>query len=743
MSEERFEVELRGCAPVPLAAYLKALGILRLVSEQVDEQAKGWWKGGSFIVRSTFDKDGLIEFFLRDYKPTPLVTPWNGGSGFYPKDNQNALNAILEGKSSRFTQFRELIIFCKEILSDLSLEEKPSGDDKPLLLQQCRNHFPDETLPWLDATFLLTDDGPKYPPLLGTGGNDGRLDFVNNYMQRITELFDCNSGTPLPENEPILKASLFGAAWTDRSKSPIGQFDPGSAGGANAEAGFDGNSGINFWDYILMLEGAVTFAAASIKKLEHAEPGVLAYPFCVRATGVGFASADLSDEALTRSEMWMPLWTRPSGFNSLRSLLSEGRADVNVRHARNGVDFARSIASLGIDRGLDAFQRFGFQQRNGLAYFAVPLGRFEVRAQPSVEELLSPIDDWLSRFRRAASSGPARASRVLRQLDSAIFRLCQRGSKSDACDVLIALGECEATIALSDQLRDPKLRLSPLLLSPLWLHHANDKSLEFRLAASLASITHRKVGPIRRHLEPIDSKTWSANYPKWSEAADDPNIVWGGGGLIRNLNALLVRRMIQILQFGKDASEQELLMPLWGRCAASMSDLAEFINGHVQDQRIEALMKGLMLVRWNPPPESEASTDLHREIRQIQSGTATKKQIPDAAYCLLKLCHLARPIDGKTVKLAPQITRRAVYGDMTMATQLAARRLFASGFEPAVDVIAGHGERSRRIAAALSFPIEQKDVRNVLKQTVLRHTPNADAKESGETANDSVSAFYD
>jgi hypothetical protein len=34
-----------GCAPVPLAHYLKALGILRLVLEQADGAARGIWQG--------------------------------------------------------------------------------------------------------------------------------------------------------------------------------------------------------------------------------------------------------------------------------------------------------------------------------------------------------------------------------------------------------------------------------------------------------------------------------------------------------------------------------------------------------------------------------------------------------------------------------------------------------------------------------------------------------------------------
>ena len=43
---------LHGCAPTPLASYLKALGVLRLISspanhvsrEAADQHARGWWE---------------------------------------------------------------------------------------------------------------------------------------------------------------------------------------------------------------------------------------------------------------------------------------------------------------------------------------------------------------------------------------------------------------------------------------------------------------------------------------------------------------------------------------------------------------------------------------------------------------------------------------------------------------------------------------------------------------------------
>ena len=66
---------LKGCAPTPLANYLKALGILRLVGEQADPQARGWWEGERFCLLTTLSKEELERFFLEDYAPTPLVAP--------------------------------------------------------------------------------------------------------------------------------------------------------------------------------------------------------------------------------------------------------------------------------------------------------------------------------------------------------------------------------------------------------------------------------------------------------------------------------------------------------------------------------------------------------------------------------------------------------------------------------------------------------------------------------------------
>ena len=62
----RYDIQLAGCTPEPLIAYLKALGILRQVSEQKDVEARGWWKKDVFWLRSSLDRDALAESFSRN-----------------------------------------------------------------------------------------------------------------------------------------------------------------------------------------------------------------------------------------------------------------------------------------------------------------------------------------------------------------------------------------------------------------------------------------------------------------------------------------------------------------------------------------------------------------------------------------------------------------------------------------------------------------------------------------------------
>lgn len=699
---------LAGCAPVPLAHYLKALGILRLVSEQKDPNATGRWHRDQFILTSTLDREALLKFFSEEYQPTPVLAPWNGGSGFHPKDNSKALEAVAKSESKRLQRYAIALVAAQNALHRMELGEKPTPEQKANLLLLCRNTLPEDALEWLDAAFVLTADGAKYPPLLGTGGNDGRLEFTNNFMQRITELMDVSTGKPLEHSLQRLGVAVFAdAVASPLAKAPVGQFLPGTAGGANATSGFDAASAVNPWDFILMIEGALLFASASVKRLESADTGALAYPFCVRQAGVGYASATSSDESASRSEMWLPVWTqRAVTVAELSTIFSEGRSQVGARAARNGVDFARAVVGLGVDRGLDEFQRYGFQVRNGLSYFATPLTRVSAKKNAAVD-LLSDVDVWLDRFRRAATkdTAPASARRALGHLESRIFDLCTNHTPERLNAVFIALGQCEAVAARSLKWATAKENyLQPLFgLRKEWLNHGWNSSVEFRLAASLASISG-KFGkdwlPMRCHLEQVnsyfDKESGTLSF-RWSDVPSN-HVQWSEAALPDVLNAIASRRLILTEEPQQARSE------VW----ASISDIKAFIEGETNDALLSDFLWSMSLINW-------------RGKTSPLSSPTERQPVAPTLYALLKLCfppvRSAQPDGILPVPAVPAIHRHAAQGNGDQAATMAIRRLRASGYHPALRSLPVRGDYARRTAAALLFPISNHTLTTIHRQT--------------------------
>ena len=183
------KVGFPGCTATPFGSYLKALGVLRLVSDQADSEAKGRWEGEAFTIESSLDEEGIATFFLEKYKPTPILAPWNGASGFYPKDNKDGITAIAGSSDPRFAGYRESIAICREMDEVAAGKGVDEDERRTATLRHCRNRLPDEAVEWLDAAVGIAADGSRsFAPLLGTGGNEGRLDYTNNFMSRIAAL---------------------------------------------------------------------------------------------------------------------------------------------------------------------------------------------------------------------------------------------------------------------------------------------------------------------------------------------------------------------------------------------------------------------------------------------------------------------------------------------------------------------------------------------------------------------------
>ncbi len=736
MNAESNDLNLKGCAPVPLAHYLKALGIFRILAEQVEPGAKCYWIGDSFRLKTKIDSKSLRTFFLEKYSPTPIVAPWNGGSGFYfqeeklkekdpltgkrkktgrriqPTAATKAVQDILDSTTERLSGYSESLRIIKNLIEKMGLEEAPSKEKKEELILAVRNSLPDSSIDWLDASVILTTENARFPPLLGTGGNDGNLDFSSNFMQRLKDVFEFSCGNPMSSSEAWLDGALF-AENSDGLVSgiSIGQFYPGAVGGPNSAPGFVSDSPVNPWDYLLMIEGALFFASAAVKRLQANMPGVLSYPFSVRLSGVGYGSASESDEKSARAEIWMPFWEKPTGLSELKALMSEGRAQVGTRQARNGVDFARAVASLGVDRGLKSFQRYGFLERNGRNFFSVPLERIVVSRQIQVE-LLNEVDSWLDSFHDKARSekAPASVGRALHFLESSILALCKESSNDQVQtwrvqDVLIALGGCEKAIVRSSRWAKEAFVKPVNPLSKNWLIMADDQSPEFFLAASLASTFGRYKDQegrdftmwLRSQMEPINH--WNANL------FDDilgRDVVWSERDPISVMNDIISRRIMMAVRSGANGYPDD------AKIKADLEDIAAFIEDRVNLSRMMDLLWGLILVDW-------PSVSRNFIKRQFESDNI----FPSASYGLLKLCLAGGPVCDVEIPLVPQIHRRASIGDGFGSLQLAERRLRGSNLPVAKISSNISSNLMKRIAAALLFSINESQIEH-LASSVLR-----------------------
>jgi len=711
------QINLRGCVPEPLINYLKALGIFRLVVEQeFDKGARAFWRGDTFVLESERTTEELIDFFLNQYSPSPIVAPWNGGSGFYPQDkNQRAMvNALCSIESQRMADYRDAVAMARALVGDR--KEQPKEEEKATMLRQARCIFSDRALKWLDAAYVLGEAKPDYPPVLGSGGNDGRLDFTINFVARLLSVLpeairqqpnERKIAQQLKQSEAQLRAALFLDNSATLEKAAVGQFYPAGAGGANASQGVSGDSLVNPWDFIFAIEGTLVLASATVRQLAAGARSKASFPFTAQNSTVGYGTATSNEKM--RAEIWLPLWFRSAGFAEVSHIFSEGRVQFGKtqrRAVRTGFDFARAVAELGVDRGINAFQRYGFIERNGQANLAASLGRFEVRERP-LATLIYEVDPWLDSLRHATRDTkrtPERLTRAVSQIEEAIFDLCASGEAEHLRATLIALGAAEAEVGRTANLKkDDKgnVAVRPLAgLTARWASECDDNSFEFEIAAALASITGEgKRGLFRANIEPIEI---SDKGIEWTN--DDAGAVWGTRSLEDNLAVVLHRRSI-------DARTASVSHPaLSSKRFASLRAIDAFLRSATDNEQIEGLLRGLALIKWSGEQE--------REFYSSNNVPPTLSR----AYAMLKLLFLP---EGRLERLdepirhEPSIIPLLRAGRIDDALEVADRRLRSSSLVPFTNNFHVSSEEGVLLAAALLIPIDRRAI-STLATLVLR-----------------------
>ena len=796
---------LGGCAPTPLASYLKALGVLRLISSDAnhvsgraaDPNARGWWENERFHVRTRLDRDALCRFFLYGYAPSPIIAPWNGGSGFYPKDNKDGFGPLTsENIAKRFTPLAKAIKVASHVIARRELVQSPKDSVKFEFVAALRAEVPDEALDWIDAALALSGDRLAYPKLLGTGGIDARLEFTNNFMQclvsnkKLSGLFDAMSGRPSDEAPLLLANALFGTPAKGLDPVKIGQFAPGAAGGPNTTAGYKGTANVNLWDFALMLEGAIAFAGAATRRHQGTMESGASFPFTVRLVGAGWGGVDAADDSDKQAaEFWAPLWQRPARFREIDALFVEGRAVLNGRTARNGLDFARAVSSLGVSRGFSEFERYGFLKRAGDNYRATPVGRRS--AAPSIAaRLVADLDagGWLDRVRRVGHDGePAMARNAVKRFEDALFALADTPSPAMRIQwALVALGEVCKWLAVSRKGREA-VGAPPPAMARDWIRMADDGSPEFRVAAALAGLglapmerrddsktettsgnkdaadggvgaedqdtpraRSRTALPMAAHFIPIDEDRFFDGQRlrtrrAWSSDEAPPVVVWGAGGLVSNMIAALERRLVEAAIRGL---EDKLLA---GAVPVRLADVGAFLSGDFDDTRCAALLAGMIWVRpaWL---SMKTSSNADTPSIPIPFAYAALKPIFTPDRILHRVHALA---ETAQMPIPPGLVARLRTGggsrdgratDAVVRAALARARAsgLPSPFESgraggrigAEGGRIGAGLRADRLAAALLVPIDD----HALKILVERAFPEAFPEETVESAEDTNDA---
>ena len=727
------KIKLISCAPDSLLSNIKALGIFRIIAEQADFTVKAYWDNNDFVLQTNMTKDDLLTFFLEKYIPTPIVSPWNNGSGFY-KSGAELVDVILNSKDSRIKEYQSVIKKTKEIILTVipayrnfhkelkNLEDKKEKEHdkkrkkmvdneikehvkgmkkiieekKNEILQQCRNMSDDKIIPWLDAVYVTTNKDPSFGAVLGTGGNDGNFEISLNFMKWVSELLIKNESkrSVYARRDSLLRNSLFDE-YADLENSSIAYFHPGMYTGPAVSGVNTKYSVMNPWDFIFTIEGTMLFAG-SISRRSNSRRA--AFPFTTPSSTAGYSTA--CDEK-TRDEIWIPLWGNPTTYGEIKHVFNEGRSQINSKNVSSGVDFARSVVSMGTERGISTFHRFGMFERKGQAFFAINLGAISTNTKPEAN-LLTEIDSWLDRIKKLQNL-PESMDSLLRKMNNSIIDFCTYGTPFHLQQILIIIGKIEHHISHSSLIRDDVDPIRPL--SYKWLQKCYDGSPEYRLAVSLAAI-HSEDNKIRQNLEPVKlEKNWM-----WKEKS--PSCVWKNTGLVNNMIEILRRRCIE-------SQMNQKQIQLYSSIYAPLKDVMQFINGDINYNKIADLLLPLSTITHNGvnPPDYNNQRELW-ELPEL---------IPEQ-YIILKsnFPPTKHSIENTNLLFEPNVLELLKSNKHGNAINIMRRRLFVSGHPISTY---SNGQTSIHISqkylasqliASLLFPIRDSDMKKILANIYTR-----------------------
>ena len=357
---------------------------------------------------------------------------------------------------------------------------------------------------------------------------------------------------------------------------------------------------------------------------------------------------------------------------------------------------------------MTSFLRYGYLQRNNLAtHFAVPLGRVRV-LEDSAPQLIDDLSAWLDQLHRAArgSNAPARLIHAERRLADAVFAALTHDHTPNRWQaILLAAVEVETL-----QATGTALEMGPIpRLRPEWVAAVDDGSAEVRLALALGSAAaeydkRKPVDSVRYHLLPLEPKNAGRFQLADKRLVNDPRVVATGRDPLRDLAAIVERRLIESAQKGQRRSR---LVAASG-CEARLNDLAQFLRGELDLNRLFGLARAFMAIRWD------------RWSKAFQPKVNQRNHHPEECYLeecwlALRLCCLPWEItENLDIPADERIVRLLLAGDASRAIEIARQRLRSKGIRPPIYAGMTDPQTARRWAAALVFPIHRRTAQNIV-----------------------------
>ncbi len=356
----------------PLSNYLTALGLLKVLNQQLDSDARGYWEQGHFHLETQQTPEEIGSFFATNYQPTPCLTPWNSDSQFH---RGVAPISIEKLEGTRFDELKRIASIAAKIIPE-EMKQGKKGEDKDKKIHAIQRlqleGNNDSWTSWLNVCAVIYtnhkgDQDVRYPALLGgSGGAFGRADFGTQFVRSLA----------------IAKAEHFIAVIKTNATKGILTKDCNSLIYNPACRG-DGQQGnkVAFMDIqkttanpaemILVAEGISFFrgyatAAQGDGNEGQSQTSKASFTLTVRHLSAGHASSNwLENKGQMTDELWCPLWDGPARFNEVRDELDRVAMLPLPGQLMTGTDFALFASQLGRRHGLSGFARYCFPPRVG------------------------------------------------------------------------------------------------------------------------------------------------------------------------------------------------------------------------------------------------------------------------------------------------------------------------------------------------------------------------------------------